>query len=1103
MRKNNFLRLSFVAAALCLASHFGFAQTSLLNEGFESGTFPPTGWSVVNCDLDGAVNHWEGETHSAIAGNFSAHVSSPNYQQKEPVKEEVLITPKVKLDGFFSLDFMWKGATGASISAKVPEYDFQVRVRENGSSAWTTIFSFLNEQMVKNSGVSFPWPAWQSNASSINLTDWKGKEVEFAFVYCLLKAGPSTGNDLWVDEVKIKPAAEVTGPIPSLNMDKYIFPATYIGGKKYSDNFTLKNTGKDVLKVTKVSGLDGSDFSCNLIPDKVNLEIGDTYTFNFIYEPTTSGSASATAVIETNGGNVSVALSGYKKAIPEGGAYEGFESQLFPPLGWTQRGDGWYRSGYCLSGDASAACGFTDNATLTSPRLDLSKGSDHVLQFTYFDEYEGGDDENTPPENYFEVYFSTDGGKTWDNLFENLEFNTLVSKTLELDGKGSDNCYIRFSNRIPDFSFDDSDYVPEYSYILLDDIVLPPLYGASDKPASSKAVNPKDGAVDVYHKNLTLEWTPELFATNYKLYVGKSATNFDVVNGQDMGTATTYTIPRLDFDTKYYWKVVGYNGNVANTDAPVWSFTIMKEQSIKEYPYAENFDNGFSVGWNPEAQNNTKWITTNFYPFGGEGRTALASGLEPGTKTTLETPEFVIPTEGETLVSFYWGNEAPVYLSLDPEGKSSNTTTKPSSKDAIFFDIYVDNEWQNLALLSEDIIGEKFWHRESIPVTKYAGKPVAFRWRYEVYSSTPYYASLDNFLVENLTEADCKAVWNKDGWNAGNVNNNGAVSSRRPTLLQNMGYQTLKVKSASFTTSMFTTDLKEGTVIEPNRSARVFFTYNAGTNPGTVEDELLVTFDNGQSITLPVSGTTLASDVYLYDFENDEHSSTNPTGFTMIDGDGYGTVEPALIYFPKSGTPFAYIVLNCEYDYADWRNVFPVSGEQVLASFADATHSHDTNDWIISPKLLATAESNFRFYGKCYSTEDSQFKQTKYEVLVSTTDTKMSSFETVVPVTPLDWAGYDEHWTEINVPLGDYAGKEIYIAVRHIADPESFVSFFDDFWFEHFGANGDSGITILNEDTMEGYELYNLNGVRVDTANAVPGIYVRKSGNRIEKVVIR
>ena len=1101
MRTNYYLRLSLLSAAIIFAGKSAFSQSPLLNEGFETGTFPPSGWSVENCTLEGAVNHWEGETHSAIAGNFSAHVSSPNYLQKEPVKEEILITPKVKLNGFYSLDFMWKGATGASIGAKNPEYDFQVRVRETGSTNWTTIFSFLDQQMVKNSGVAFPWPAWQSNSSSINLTEWKGKEVEFAFVYCLLKAGPSSGNDLWVDEVKIMPSSEVTGPIPTLNTDKYTFPSTYIGGKKYSEPFTIKNTGKDILTVSKVSGLEGTDFSCNLDPKKVSLDIGDTYTFNFIYEPTMSGSATANAVIETNGGNATVALTGAKKVLPQGYAYEGFEDEIFPPLGWKQNGDGWYRNGAGITGDASAACGFTDMSTLRSPRLDLSGNDTYELKFSYYEQYDV-DDEYGVPENYFEVYFSTDGGKNWEKLWENLKFNSLETETLELDGKGSDNCYIRFSNRIPDFSFDDSDYVPEFSYIILDDVLLPNLYGASDKPAASSAVNPKDGAKDVYFKNLALEWAPVQFATNYKLYIGTSANNFNIVNGENMGTETSYSIARLDYGTTYYWKVETFNGDVANTDVPVWSFTIMDEQSIKNYPYEVNFDNGFPLGWNSENQNNTKWSTTNFYPFGGEGRTALASGLEPGTKTILETPEFVIPTEGETLISFYWGNEAPVYLSVDPTGEAVNNTKKPSSKDAIFFDIYVDNEWKNLALLSEDTLGEKFWHRESILLTPYAGKPVAFRWRYEVYSSTPYYASLDNVLVENLTTADCKAQFNKEEWSAGNVNFDKSVTSRRPVLLQNMGYTTLKVKSASFTTANFSTDLKEGTVIEPNRSVKVNFTYKAGTKPGNVEDNLLVTFDNNQTVSLPVNGTTLASDIYLYDFENDTHGSKKPANFTTYDMDGYNTVEPVMIYFPNCGTPFAYIVLNCAYDCADWRNVFPVSGEQVLASFADGGHSHDTNDWIISPKMTATEQSNFRFYGKCYSTEDSQFKQTKYEVLVSTTDNNPSSFETVVPLTRLDWAGYDEHWTEINVPLGQYAGQQIYIAVRHVADPDSFVSFFDDFWFEHFSStSGTITVQSVSDDSESQY--FDLNGFRVDKDMLQPGIYIKKTQNHTEKVIIR
>ena len=1099
----------YLQTGLCAAMMLGVSQMSgaqntvLLQEDFNT-TFPPTGWTKVDSNLPGAVNHWEQYTDSRT-NITSAHVSSPNYSQSEPAKEEMLITPKITLDGYYDLKFTWEGATAQSIN-KLPnnaEYDFQVRIRPDGSNDWTTIFSFLDEDMVRNAGVGYPWTAWTWNPSSINLTDWYGKTVEIAFVYCLLKPGPSTGNDIWLDDVSLVGSQQITGPIADLNLDSYIFPTTFIGGKKYSDTFTLKNTGRDVLNVTGVAGLDGTDFGCTIDPAAVSLKTGDTYTFQFWYAPTVSGSPRATATIRTNGGDVDVALSGTKKVVPADAVYEGFEGEGFPPLGWTAKG-GWYRYGAGLSGDACAVCGFPENAELTTPRLDLSGTDPQPFQFTYFEQFEPYYDDSYGPANYFKVYLSTNGGTQWTEIFNSEEYdvNMEQSVTLELPANSGDNCYLKFSSYIPNFSMSDYDDVPDYSMVYLDDVLLPKLYGSDMAPNSSTPINPANGQKDVYHKNLELQWTGELFATNYKLYLGKSATNFDIINGMDMGTATSYVVPRLDYSTTYYWKVVAYNGNVENTAAPTWNFTVMGDQSVKELPYSENFDNGFSLGWNVVKEGATKWDLSNIQPYGGKGSTAMASGYQIGTKALLETPEILIPATGETLVSFVWGNAAPVGLTVDETGARVNNTTEPGKDCTVYFDVEVDGEWKNLAMLHEE--GEtKYWYRESFPMAEYAGKSVAFRWRYEVYGYSAASASVDNFLVETVSGDKAMVAFNYENWNAGYVNNDCSVTSRNPILLSNIGLETLKIRSVNFASPNFTSSLQEGTEIASNRSQSFSVTYAAGRNAGEVSDEMVVTFENGLSTSFPVSGTTLASDIRYYDFEADEHASTQPMDFTTVDVDGMATVQPVLIYYPKRGAPFAYIVLNITGPYADWRNVYPVSGEQVLAAMGEANGSVDTNDWIISPRVTATGESQFRFFAKSYGDETQVFSQNKIEVLVSETDKNLTSFVTEMPLQKIPWSGSEGKWTEYTVDLSKYAGKDIYVAVRHTADRDGFVSFFDDFWFEHF-SHVQSGIEMIHEvPSMGNGELYDLNGLRVDPANAAPGIYILRGNGQTQKVIVK
>ena len=1087
------------------ATAISSAQTPILSENFNSTTFPPAGWTVVNSEAPGAVNHWE-SYYDSRTDRRCAHVKDGDYSANEPVKEEVLITPMVTLDGFYDLNFSWEGATAQSINKLPnPQYDFQVRIRIDGSDQWEKIFSFLEEDLVRNSGLGYPWDAWTWNPASINLTDWEGKTVQFAFVHCKLMPG-SNGNDIWIDDVSIVGSKQITGPIAEVNPVNYVFPTTFIGGKKYSEAITLKNTGKDVLTVSGVSGLEGTDFSCTIDPLAVQLKTGDTYQFQFTYTPTVGGNAAAKAVINTNGGDVEVALSGTKRVIPDDAMYEGFESEIFPPLGWSLKNSGWYRYGYGISGDASAVCGFPENSELITPRLDLSSPDPQAIQFTYFESYDPMYDDSYGPANYFRVYLSTDGQSTWKQIFDSnegdWELNAENSVTLELDGQGSDNCYIKFSSSIPGFSMSDYEDLPEYSMVFLDDVILPALYGSNMAPQSSSPLNPKNGAKDVYHKNLELQWTGELFATNYKLYLGTSADNFNLINGEDTGTSTSYVVPRLEYSTTYYWKVVGYNGTIENTSAPTWSFTVMADQSVSELPFAENFDNGYPLGWNVVKDGATKWDLTNIQPYGGKGQTAIASGYQEGTVAILETPEINIPAKGETLISFVWGNSAPVGLIIDETGQKVNNTTSPGDQCTIFFDVEVDGQWKNLGMLHEE--GEtKYWYRESFPLTEYAGKPVAFRWRYEVYNYMASAASLDNVLIETASEDKAMVTFSQENWDAGYVNNGEKVTSRRPILLSNTGLSTLKVRSASFSTANFSADIKEGTEIQPNRSLSFAVTYNAGAQEGEVNDEMIVSFEGGLTATFPVSGTSLASDVFYYDFEADEHTSLQPKDFTTIDRDGYATVQPVLIYYPKRGAPFAYIVLNCTGDHADWRNVYPLSGEQVLAAMGESTSSFSTDDWIISPRVKATDKSNFRFYAKCYGDESQVFSQNRVEVLVSTTGKEIADFSTELPSQKIPWSGSEGKWTEFNVDLSKYDGQEIYIAVRHVADKDGFVSFFDDFWFEHFSER-ESGVNVIGIENLNGVEeLYDLNGLRVEKENAVPGIYICRKNGKTEKIVIK
>ena len=74
-------------------------------------------------------------------------------------------------------------------------------------------------------------------------------------------------------------------PIADVNPTSYIFDGTYIGVGKWSEKFVLRNKGVGNLTVSGISGLEGSDFSTNMIPSEVSLRPSVEYEFYVKYTP--------------------------------------------------------------------------------------------------------------------------------------------------------------------------------------------------------------------------------------------------------------------------------------------------------------------------------------------------------------------------------------------------------------------------------------------------------------------------------------------------------------------------------------------------------------------------------------------------------------------------------------------------------------------------------------------------------------------------------------------------------------------------------------------------------------------------------------------------
>ena len=248
----------------------------------------------------------------------------------------------------------------------------------------------------------------------------------------------------------------------------------YIGEKMYSEVITLTNIGKNGLKIT---GMDlPSGVGTTLDPETVDLRAYDKVNFQLTYTATMFAPAKGEAVIHTTGGDVKIAYSANKNAVPEGYTLEGF-NQFFPPAGW--KSNGWRGSNAAIEGDQSAyAGGDFSVTTLRSPRLDLTDGG--KVYFTYYNQYDG----ESVPEYDIELQLSTDGGDNWKTVWASdyqNGLNKLLTAEVDLGDEGTDNSYVRWY--YPAIESDDEGAF-DHSNFTLDRVLLPHVYGANGVPGS-------------------------------------------------------------------------------------------------------------------------------------------------------------------------------------------------------------------------------------------------------------------------------------------------------------------------------------------------------------------------------------------------------------------------------------------------------------------------------------------------------------------------------------------------------------------------------------------------------------------------------------------
>lgn len=1089
------------------------AQT-ILSEDFETnngGALRPVaagpGWTVIDgYKGEKKTYNWhnyfvnsESESGSTISGNSCAAVDAPFvYGDGDGCgpREEILLSPEINLDGTCELQFTFRVSPVNAYANQ--RYDIQVRVVEDDNlTGAETIFSIQNEKMVREAGITvFPITNWNPYTAKVDLSDFAGENVKLAFVYKMMA---ETANVLWLDDITVKKVTPVTGPVARLDTDRYDFGEMYVGEKHYTEPITLTNAGKDVLTITGMDLPEG--VGINIDPTKVSLERYRTATFQFTYTASLASVAKGTATLHTNGGDVSVELSATKTFVPAGMYLETFEG-YFPPAGWAN--NGWAATAQAFEGDQTAYCaGDWGKCTLRSPRLDLTDGGS--VTFSYFNRY---DDFEDVPYYDIELQVSYDGGDNWITKWISDYQNGLnqnLTETVDL-GFGDDNCYVRWM--YPAIDSDDEGAMP-HSIFYLDRVLLPNVYGADGVPGNAKLLSPANGSENVYPKNLTLSWGPAQFADGYKLYVGSNAEANDLVDGLDVRTALEYTIPQLEYETVYRWKVIPYNSK-GNGNGSAWRFTTQKDASVTEFPYEENFlDKEIPTGWHStptEDQYHREWYINSLFKYSNDGKDygiAASFWLNKDQQNSLETPAFVLPEDRPMMISFVWGDEHPSDLVVDPTGSVRKQNAEPNNGiSETFFEVYDNGEWTVLSNLSEINYGDKKnWINERIDLSAYKGKKVQFRWRHVSYSNKDDGSSLTHILVD--TNESLAGCFNKSAWDFGKVNYGKGASTGDNLTLINLSTDPMKVTSSEFSSPNFESTLAVGDVVAPGDVKPFSITFNALTKPGEITGTYTLAFEGGLTLEMPLSGVALPESTLYYSFEPNALDHVWDDEMTMIDVDRAANYHFSTywIHYSADGIRGAF---SCENDDDMYGMMKPVSGNNCLV--ASSGQSSNGDNWIISPRINATTATQFDFYARNWETLNSVMPDPKHnvEVLVSTASAdNRNDFETAMRGQEIPFLGEGE-WQHYEVDLSKYAGQAIHVALRHYTVSPSNLAFFDDFSFTGLGDG--SSVCTLGAETGK-VTVYSVSGLKVAEGNAevlrsLPkGLYIVKEGATTRRIL--
>lgn len=247
---------------LLLALCFGLTQVNeaqtILSEGFEGISFPPSGWtSFRGTNNLGTTNDWI-QVEAPYTGTFAAANVYENVTGG--IAEDWLVTSQIDLTGASNVELQFYSAQSFGVDYG-SNFEIKVSTASQTNHADFTTVATYNESTIGGSDLAF-------ELKNVDLSAYDGMMIYIAFVHL------NDDGDNWViDDVEVRSPLSLDAELQSVSLNRYSLTSS-----NNQLSVDVKNDGASPITSLDISWNDGTNnYSENF---SVNIAPGQTQTIN-------------------------------------------------------------------------------------------------------------------------------------------------------------------------------------------------------------------------------------------------------------------------------------------------------------------------------------------------------------------------------------------------------------------------------------------------------------------------------------------------------------------------------------------------------------------------------------------------------------------------------------------------------------------------------------------------------------------------------------------------------------------------------------------------------------------------------------------------------